>query len=550
MKRLGAIVAGTLLGGAVYAGEPSLETTPDHGYPFIQENAEKAMKVARFSDSTCRGEHISNQDHRLLVKSNNSVYEILLLHPSIGDEFVVRIYPGGMTLDSVMKNTSNMSSIPGGVEIFIDWGIDGRDNYRGESDDRQNQYLTALDEIIAACEGGNQQVQNTVQEAPKQLTLQEMLSVKAEIKEADSYTARNLPGNALIHLFKAQQIAGSANFTEELAPRIESAKRALPYSLPVYPVTFVVQDATNSGRAEYIQFALQDQQYGLINVVPSGGTYTLTLELRALDVDEKKTAQSHVIMIPVGTSKSFNGEYETLKKRVDIACANYFAQQEAARGAGTQAARGAWDFSQAVKSKSLVDAFSSGVSMLDAEGKIEAQDTAAASCNAALAQLEATPMYTSDTQTAPFQYEERVTRMTATAGIRFSLSSGNTKLFTSPPLDIDFVREDLYRPNIPAAHIRGDPLEEITEKEVIRGVLQAIPKEIYKQTQEGRILGDIIATKHAEHLTGDAATEAWVQVLFGASSEEAKHMALRYIVSQNHLSIAYGSKGEILLHGL
>lgn len=373
------------------------------------------------------------------------------------------------------------------------------------------------------------------------LSVQDMLAVKEKIKQADAYNAKNLPGNALITLLEAQAIAGSS-FSDELGPRLQATTAALKDYIDTYKVNVRVVDSAQTGRGDYIQYALSDKAYKPgIEAVTSGGYYTLTLDLRTVDVDEKKKVQSYVVQIPTGTTKSFNGEYAALQKKVDITCADYFARRDAARGAGVQGVGG---FAQAINTASAsggsdVLGIALGLARtIDASARIGAADTASASCEQAQEKLASTSMFTTDTVTAPFRYEEKTTRKTATAGIRVSLTAKNgASLFASPPLDVEFVREDVARDEIASINIKGDPEETIDDKEVIRGVLKAVPDEVYALTNQGGGLWDVVALRNAQSLAGEEATEACVQLYFDAYRPQTKSVALDYIEQHSGVTI-------------
>ena len=381
-----------------------------------------------------------------------------------------------------------------------------------------------------------------VPQAPphKQLTMEEMLAVKQKIKTADAYTARTLPGNALVQLLEAQEIAGT-NFSDELKPRLETATAALKDFIDTYRVNVHVVDNTGSGRAEYIQYKLQDKQYRLgIEAIASGGYYTLTLDVRTIEVDEKRKVQSYVVQLPTGTLKSMNGEYAALQQRADITCADYFARRDAARGAGMQgvsAGAQAINIASGSGGSDILGIAFSLARLVDASARASAAGTANSQCQQIQEELQATPMFTSDTVTTPYRYEEKTTRKTATAGIRVSLTTKNgTTLFASPPLDIEFVREDVARDEIAAINVKGDPEESIDDKEVVRGVLQAIPDQVYGLTNQGGGLWDVIALQNAQALTGEKALEAYVQLYVDGDRSETKRVALDYILGNTNVT--------------
>ncbi len=372
-------------------------------------------------------------------------------------------------------------------------------------------------------------------------SLQNMLAVKEKIKIADAYTVRTLPGNALVALLEAQEIAGTT-FRDELRPRLETATAAVKDFIDVYQVNIRVADQTQSGRAEHIQYALLDNRYTPgIEAVSSGGAYTLTVDLRTIEVDEKTKTQRFTILIPTGTMKTMNGEYVALQQTVDIECADYFARRDSARGAGVQAFNG---FAGAINAAST----SNGSDLLgiafglartvDASARMSAADSASYNCQQAQEELQATSMFTTDTQTAPFTYMEETIRKTATAGVRVTLTTNKgVALFSSPPLEFMFVREDVYRDEVATNNIQGDPKETISDKEVVRGVIQTIPQQVHDLTNQGSGLWDVIALQNAQALTGERALEAYVQLYFDGHRPETKRVALDYIVENSSVTV-------------
>ncbi len=372
------------------------------------------------------------------------------------------------------------------------------------------------------------------------LSVQEMLAVKEKIKAADAYSSRNLPGNALLQLLEAQEIAGTA-FRDELKPRLTATTAALQDYIDTYQMNIRVTDQTQSGRGEYLQYALLDKGYKPgIEVVPSTGAYTLTVDVRTIEVDEKVKSQRYTILVPTGTMKTFNGEYAALQQTVDIECADYFARRDAARGAGVQGFNGFAGAINAASSSGGTDLLGIAFGLaktVDASSRVSAADAASHDCQAAQEELQATSMFTSDTMTAPFTYTEETTRKTATAGVRFTLTTNKgAVLLASPPLEFAFMREDVARDEVASNNIKGDPKESISDKEVIRGVLQAIPQEVYDLTNQGGGLWDVIALQNAQTLSGEKALEAYVQLYFDAYQAPTRKVALAYILENSNVT--------------
>jgi len=388
----------------------------------------------------------------------------------------------------------------------------------------------------SAYAGERIQVASVMIPTQQQASVQTLLAVKASMKRADGYLSSDMPGNALIKLLEAQNMA-NGSFEDELGSRIKTAVVKLKNEKESYKIKVRVNDNIGNGRADYIKLGLDNKQYvSGIELNSSSAQYTLTLDLRTLDVEEKRTTGSHVIMIPTGTTKNLNGAYTALETRVRVECADYFAERDAARGAGVKTAVSVWNLVNALDAENVYGAVSSGISMADGISRTEVRNTRHGSCQEAMDDLESTPRYTSDTQTQPFQYEEETTRKTARLGMQISLTYGGTALFTSSPLDIEFMKEDVYKPNIPVAHISGDPLEEIPDSEVIRGVLQAVPTEIYEQINQGGDLWDVIALSQAQRLAGESALEANVQLYFDGHNSVTRNLAMDYITEHTGVS--------------
>lgn len=367
------------------------------------------------------------------------------------------------------------------------------------------------------------------------LSVEEMLAVKKKIEKADQYIARNLPGNALVQLLEAQESAGMNNFRNELEPRIKETVAELTDELDLYKINVNISDKTQSGKAEQIKYALVAKVY-VSGIEPeySGGNYTLTLDMHSIGVDNKVSSLSHVILIPTGSTKTLNGQFVALQQKVEIECKDYFAERDAARGSGVQTAVGAWNLINALNSESIAGTAESLIQMGEGIDRSSRGNTAEVECKGLEEKLEATPMYTSDTQTTPFQYEEVITRKWATLDFRLSLTSAaGTILYASPPLELEFVRENVKRPNIPAANIQGSAGEEISNKEVMQGVVAAIDDELYEQIDKGAVVWDLITAFQAKQRTGEGAVEAYMQLAFHAHARELKGAAVLYFSGYN-----------------
>src|SRR3989338_3042917 len=98
------------------------------------------------------------------------------------------------------------------------------------------------------------------------------------------------------------------------------------------------------------------------------------------------------------------------------------------------------------------------------------------------------------------------------------------------------MREDVARDEVASNNIQGDPKESISDKEVIRGVLQAIPQEVYDLTNQGGGLWDVIALQNVQTLSGEKALEAYVQLYFDAYQAPTRKVALTYIVENANVT--------------
>ncbi len=381
----------------------------------------------------------------------------------------------------------------------------------------------------------NSQKIQTASLSQKSLSVEEMLAIKKKIEKADQYTARKLPGNALIQLLEAQESAGTNNFKNELEPRIKQTVAVLTDELSLYKINARISDKTQSGKAEQIKYALVEKNYvSGIELISSGGNYTLTLDMRSMAVDNKVSSFSHVILIPTGSTKNLNGQFVALQQTVMIECKDYFAERDAARGSGMQVFRGIMTAYNASQGEDVLGMIGGIANTAEGVGRIDNKNVSEAECKELEERLEATSMYTSDTQTTPFQYEEVITRKWATLDFRISLTSATgTVLYASPPLELEFVRENVKKPDIPAANIRGSAGEEISNKEVMQGLLTSIDDELYTQIDKGAIVWDIITAFQAKKRTGESTVEAYMQLAFHAHAPELKGAAVQYFSAHN-----------------
>ncbi len=169
MNKLLPLVAG-FFATNVYAAEPSLETTPDSGVPFVQENADKAMKVAYMvlggmcptldpsRDAFYQG-IISNEKQNgsgTTILYNGQVLrviacDIVVENPRrrVLDYLGFLLYPPDISLEEVQRGKGGFRTT-----MLYDMGLDGHVNNVDNADkEDQQQYLSILDGVIAACEG-------------------------------------------------------------------------------------------------------------------------------------------------------------------------------------------------------------------------------------------------------------------------------------------------------------------------------------------------------------------------------------------------------------
>lgn len=180
MKGLAALVAGAVLSSSSYAAEPSLHTTPDPGVPLVQENADKALKVAymvmamacpdidsEYSKSTRETINVKQPprwreflnhgfsalsiDGQITVISVTDIDEkrveegeVPFLLKGIQDSLYISIYPPHL------KQVQKLAWKHSQAKHLYDRGLDGHENVD------QQYYLSTLDKIITTCEGTKQ----------------------------------------------------------------------------------------------------------------------------------------------------------------------------------------------------------------------------------------------------------------------------------------------------------------------------------------------------------------------------------------------------------
>lgn len=196
--------AGAVLSSPSYAGrgvsepsEPSLHTTPDPGVPLVQENADKALKVAYMVlGGMCPDAEPEKPYHSLSVQTqkfnqrattiidNSQVIVVSAvdysLREDLNDNLSIALYLSGISLEEIRRKEVSVEELkkekfrisPDEImkrkkfyvaAAFIDIGFDGHPNqptllppYISSSSTAsldQNLYLSTLDRIITACEG-------------------------------------------------------------------------------------------------------------------------------------------------------------------------------------------------------------------------------------------------------------------------------------------------------------------------------------------------------------------------------------------------------------
>ena len=188
MRTLASIVGATMFAGTVHAAEPTLETIPDPNYPFVQENADKAMKVAYIvagkmcSTGDTSGGTVSKipfsggrqkYSAQLTIDHDDHTYDFILTDQldvsSFFDYLTLKVYGKEVPIEKARTDFVNIIQImDSGFDGHINMGIDRRTNKlyaitlssKGMWEEKgkehepyfQDLYLKALDAVIAACE--------------------------------------------------------------------------------------------------------------------------------------------------------------------------------------------------------------------------------------------------------------------------------------------------------------------------------------------------------------------------------------------------------------
>jgi comEA protein len=370
----------------------------------------------------------------------------------------------------------------------------------------------------------------------QQLSVQDMLAVKAKIQEADKYATANSPGLAFLTLLEAQQMA-QGSFADELEPRIQAAVKTSRGWLDTYVVNVVVVDRTNSGRAGYIQADLISKQYTPgVQMAASGGAYTLTLEINSIEIEDRISSMQHIIRVPSGSTRMPNGEYEALKTRINIDCSDYFARRDAASGSYLQAAAGGAQLFRAVGNNDWLGGIMGFAKLAEAGNRQGESDVAQSRCDDEMTRLESMSPFTSETVTQPYTYTEKTTTKTAYGGLVIYFTGAGVSIQSSP-LDASFYKRDFSRPEVQSNGISGDPEEPISEREVRMGLYSAIGNLVYIHFKQGQGLWDVMALQEAQKKTGDALLEACAQILFDGHTPQVKQQAAACIAELSPVTV-------------
>ena len=183
MRGLVALVAGAVLSSSLYAAEPTLHTTPDPGVPLVQENADKALKVAYMvlgkicptltpeNDSLWSYSIMTNEKATtggITIMYNGQVLDVtamdLIEKPEkrMQDSLNFQLYPPDISLDKAKKGKgvfrlTHLSDLglDGNVNLYFDMAMKAKSQTLSQSD-YQQKYLAILDSVLAACEGAKQ----------------------------------------------------------------------------------------------------------------------------------------------------------------------------------------------------------------------------------------------------------------------------------------------------------------------------------------------------------------------------------------------------------
>ncbi|MEK6922067.1 MAG: hypothetical protein AABX82_09310, partial [Nanoarchaeota archaeon] len=175
------LLGGAVLATSVYAAEPTLQTTPDVGTTFVQENADKALKVAYIvAGKTCQVGSSENDPRSsrqrymamLTIDTGEQTYNVFVvdsLPAGIPDALTFIIYKeamqvtdqgldGHVNIGSVGKAASYKdTSVGSGVgKARVGSGVGKARVGSGVGKEHepyfQELYMKALDAVITACE--------------------------------------------------------------------------------------------------------------------------------------------------------------------------------------------------------------------------------------------------------------------------------------------------------------------------------------------------------------------------------------------------------------
>lgn len=188
MRLAYSLFLGAALVTRTYAAEPTLQTVPDAGFDLVQENADKALKVAYIvagkscSVGSTSGGSVTKipfsgereqYSANLTLDNADKTYDFTLVDrldvSGFFDYLTLVIYRKGVPVKKTrMDIVDSIQILDGGFDGHINMGSDGRTNKlyaqtlsaKGETEERgkehepyfQDLYLKALDAVIARCE--------------------------------------------------------------------------------------------------------------------------------------------------------------------------------------------------------------------------------------------------------------------------------------------------------------------------------------------------------------------------------------------------------------
>jgi hypothetical protein len=174
-----------LVAAHVNAQQPSLTTTPDIGFPFVQENTDKTMKLALLvAGESCQiGTPLTGQARSFLGMQSYTAITVIWNEPlsyvvSVADNskgadvISVDVYQGQVEIPQDRSLVSmrqwseqwhdllqrkQLSYIDIGIDGNVNFGMEGTKIFRSKDiqsrPQYQTQYLATLDTVLALCEG-------------------------------------------------------------------------------------------------------------------------------------------------------------------------------------------------------------------------------------------------------------------------------------------------------------------------------------------------------------------------------------------------------------